>query len=135
VSNNLKSIAMICFTAISIAGMLFYQARYPIGPPAVVVPVSNIADTIEDERSRAIVAEYCTAWAASMGSVGDLGHYYSARKFADKALQSAGKLPSGLNDFDAELSKRLEAAVGLDPSRTDLEPAAEVFRTVSSELR
>jgi len=135
---NLKSILAICFTSLSIAGMIFYQARYPV--VQVVVdpihpPIDDIAKTIEDDRSRGIMSVYCEAWAASMDSAQDLGHYYRARKVADVTLQSVSKLPSGLKNFDAALSKRLEKAVGLDPSRTDLEPAAVVFRQVSKELK
>jgi hypothetical protein len=104
------------------------------GVSPVTVPSDDIAATIEDGRSRGIVSAYCGAWAVGMSHVNNLGHYYDARRIADVTLQSASKLPPGLEDFDVVLSKRLENAVGLDPSRTDLEPAVVVFRQVAEEL-
>jgi len=137
VNKNQTTILAVCVTALSLGGMWFYNARNPVTQVVVnpAAPTSNIAATIEDDRSRGIVSAYCLAWSQSMNSATDLGHYYSARKVADNTLQAASKLPPGLKNFDAALSKRIEAAVGLDPSRTDLVPAADVFRKVSSELQ
>jgi len=118
--------------------MAFWHARHPIGPPAVgpvTPPPADIRDTIADSRSRAILATYCLTWADCLEFVPTLGQYHEARKIADRTLQAASKLPPGLDKFDAALSARLTAAVGLDPSREDLEPAAAVFRKTAGDLQ
>lgn len=138
VKNINPNVLVICLT-IGVCAIFAPQVirawRESPGASPVTVPTDDIVTTIEDGRSRSIVSAYCGAWAVGMNHVNNLGHYYDARKIADVTLQAATKLPPGLEDFDVVLSKRLENAVGLDPSRTDLEPAAVVFRQVSAELK
>jgi hypothetical protein len=104
-------------------------------PVPGVVAAADIGDLVVDAKSRQQLAAYTDSWAMAVPHLRDLGHYYDAQKVADEALQKTGKLPAGLAAFDQARAERLERALGLDPSRTDLKPLSLELIKISSELR
>lgn len=104
------------------------------------VPTNSLAALVPDAGQRAAVSQFYRDMSICVGledGIQTAEQFRTAQSIGAKVLQQAGamQLPAGLND---PISKRIEAAIGLDPGPLDVKrraALADALFKISEELQ